>query len=298
MTQPMIGLLLFAAVAVPAVAAPAFAQSEAVLKSSFEGRTVMVKLDMPAAEDGVDVYPGTEPPLDYSQYATRLKRYGTAIHNGERAMVTKVKVKGKLIEFQLGGGGYGTFGDQTDPTVSVPPVPKSQREKDLERDIKTETDPVIKRRMEQERDALKAAREKEDRRNQAAAANATERRRALIAAQRLQSGSRFNVRYKNGVPAEALTPKGLEQALAAYVDFEPALGVPASTEPAFGAEIRKGMLVDEVDEVLGAPIRRSDRMEGSLRVNTRTYERGGVRLTGDFVEGVLVRAIRSEIVGE
>jgi hypothetical protein len=258
----------------------------------------MVKLDMPAAEDGVDVYPGAEPPLDYSQYATRLKRFGTAIHTGERVMVTKVKVKGKLIEFQLGGGGYGTFGDQTNPTVSVAPVPKSQREKDLERDIKTEKDSVIKRRMEQERGALEAEREREDRRNQAVTANATERRRALIAAQRLQSGSRFNVRYKNGVPPEALTPDGLERALAAYVEFGPAADVTASAEPAFGAEIRKGMLLEEVDEMLGAPTRRTDRMEGSLRVNTRTYERGGVRLTGDFVEGVLVRTSQTKTTSQ
>lgn len=293
MTQPIAGLLLLAA-----VAAPAFAQSEAALKSRFEGQTVVVKLDMPAAEDGVDLYPGVEPPLDYSQYATRLKRYGTAIHTGERAMVTKVKVKGKLIEFQLGGGGYGTFGDQTDPTISVAAAPKTQREKDLERDVKAETDEVLKRRMSQELDALRTAREREDRRNQAIAANATERRRALIAAQRLQGGSRFNLRFKKGVPPEALTPEALERALASYVDFMPALDLSVSTEPAFGAEIRKGMMLEEVDEMLGAPVRRTDRMEGSLRVNTRTYERGSVRLTGDFVEGVLVRTSRSEIAGE
>jgi len=49
--------------------------------------------------------------------------------------VTKVKVKDNLIEFQLGGGGYGTFGDDASSHVSVPVAGKSVREKNLERDI-------------------------------------------------------------------------------------------------------------------------------------------------------------------
>jgi hypothetical protein len=278
--------LLSCLVALAALAPPAAAQSEAALKGRYEGRMVTVKLDMPATENGVDVYPGTERPLDYAQYATRLKRDGTAIRAGERVMVTKVKVKGKLIEFQLGGGGYGTFGDQTNPDVSVGSVPKTKREQDLERDVKGEQDPVVKRRMQQELDALRNDREREDRRNRAATADATERRRAYIAERRLQGGSRFNVRYRDGVPAGALAPEAFEAALAAYVDFN-ARAEPA--RPPLGSDVRKGMPIETVDSLLGAPAERTERMEGTLRVSTRVYERGSERLIGDFVEGVLVR---------
>src|SRR3954447_3907294 len=108
------------------------AQSEAALKSYFEGRSVTLKLAMPGTESGVDIYPADPKPLDYPRYAERLKNNGTAIKAGERAVVTKIQVKGAHIEFQLDGGGYGTMGDETSPNVSVPSAEKSNRERNLE----------------------------------------------------------------------------------------------------------------------------------------------------------------------
>jgi hypothetical protein len=119
------------------IAGPLAAQDEASLKADFEGRVVAVRMDMPATDDGVDVYPAETPPVDFPRYQARVKKYGIAIRQGETAMVTKVKVKGKLIEFQLGGGGYGTAGDQTDASVGFAPAPKTEREKTLERDPRT-----------------------------------------------------------------------------------------------------------------------------------------------------------------
>jgi hypothetical protein len=43
-------------------------------------------------------------------------------------LVTKVKVKDDLIEFQLGGGGYGTFRDDASSNVFVPSASKTERE--------------------------------------------------------------------------------------------------------------------------------------------------------------------------
>jgi hypothetical protein len=40
-----------------------------------------------------------------------------------------------------------------------------------------------------------------------------------IRQRRLEGGSRFNVRFRDAVPASALTPHGLEAALAEYVIF-------------------------------------------------------------------------------
>jgi hypothetical protein len=212
-----------------ALAAPARAQDEAALRSYFEGRTVIVKVAMPATEAGIDVYPGAAQPVDYPELAKRMKKNGIAIQAGRSALVTKLKVKGNLIEFQLDGGGYGTSGDPTDATVWVESVPKTQREKDLEQAVKKETDPTLKRRLQGEALATASA---------------------------------------GAGPAEAAPPA------------EPQAGPLA---------LWKGMAVDEADRLLGAPASTSDRKEGTLAVNLRTYDSAPGRVLAEFVEGVLVR---------
>ena len=103
-------------------APPAFAQSEEALKDFFEGKTVVVKLDMPATQNGVDVFADARRPINFDDYSARLKSTGISIRSGESVMITKIRLKDKLIEFQLGGGGFGTFGDDTSTSVYVPSV--------------------------------------------------------------------------------------------------------------------------------------------------------------------------------
>jgi hypothetical protein len=280
----------------------AHAQSEAALKEYFEGRTVKLKLAMPGTEDGVDVYPSALKPLDFPRHADRLKDYGTALHSGDQALVTKLKVKAKLIEFQLDGGGYGTSGDETSSSVSVPSAPRTKREQNLEAELKREQDPVRRRAIKEELDDLKARRAREDARNRASVAEAQETKKANIRQRRLEGGSRFNIRYQDGVPATAITPEAIKQALAAYVDFDES--APAPTEvtsalpvagsvpvgkPGPGGLPAKGMLQADVDELLGTPKRTSDRMEGRLKVTTRVYPTTAGQVTAEFVEGVLIR---------
>jgi hypothetical protein len=292
-------LVLLALLISPLVA---HAQSEAALKEYFEGRTVKLKLAMPGTEDGVDVYSGTSKPLDFPRHADRIKDYGTALRAGDQALVTKLKVKAKLIEFQLDGGGYGTSGDETSSSVSVASAPRTKREQNLEAELKREIDPVRRRAIKEELDDLKATRAREDARNRASVAEAQETKKANIRQRRLEGGSRFNIRYKDGVPATAITPEAIKEALAAYVDFdEPA---PAPTEiasalpvatsvpagkPVPGGLPAKGMLQADVDELLGAPQRTSNRMEGRLKVSTRVYPTAAGQVTAEFVEGVLIR---------
>lgn len=281
-----------------ALAGSLAAQDEAALRSYFEGKTVLVKLALPAAEAGVNVYPGAAPPVDYPEHAKRLKKYGVAIQAGQPALVTKIKVKSKLIEFQLDGGGYGTSGDPTDPSVALATMPKTQREKDLEAAVKKETDPATKRRIERQIDALRADREREDRRNRAIAAGATERRREYIQERRLQGGSRFNLRYPKGVPLEALRVESVRAALGGFVEFESSSAAPpvaqvdsadAPAEPAGPLALRKGLLATEVDDLLGAPLKRTSRKEGTLAVISRTYDTRAGRVLAEFVEDVLIR---------
>lgn len=294
----MHSLLMFVCL-VGSTSATAYAQSEAELKDFFEGRSVRVKIDMPATQEGIDVYPDARRAIDFSQYSARLKSTGIAIRSGDSVLVTKVRVKDKLIEFQLAGGGFGTFGDDTSTSVSVPSVSKSRREKDLEKLVKDETDSARKRRLQRELDDLRNDREREDSRNRAAAASASEVKKARIATDRLHSGSRFNVRYQNGVPP-GLGPDGVMRALAEYVEFPFATDRPDTpSRPTGVADTRrqmagtgaiyKGMTMSEVEQALGKPEKTSDRNEGTLKVVTATYSRDDQRITAEFVEGVLIR---------
>jgi hypothetical protein len=280
-----------------AVASPLAAQSEAALKQHFEGKTVTSKLALPGTENGVDIYPGTARPLDYPRYADRLKDYGMAIKPGEPVTVTKIKVKSKHIEFQLGGGGYGTFGDEASTNVSTQEAPKTKREKNLEAQAKREADPVKKRAMNEELDDLKAERERENARNRSMVAEAEEHRKQNVRQRRLEGGSRFNIRYPAGVPAEALAPEAVMTALAQYLDFgqtgsaaaPPSIPLqPAVPSPRSGLP-RKGMLLQDVDALLGPAAKSSERKEGTLRVQTREYATPDGRVTAEFVEGVLIR---------
>jgi hypothetical protein len=267
--------------------APLAAQTEADLKRHFEGKRVTLKIDMPGTEQGVDIYPGTERPLDYSRYAARLKEHGTAIQAGDNAMITRIRVKSSHIEFQLDGGGYGTMADETSSSVYVEPTPKSNREKNLEAELKREKDPVRREQLKDELDDLENDREREDARNRADAAAVAQQKDQNIRQRRLEGGSRFNIRFRDAVPAGALTPQGLEAALVEYVAFTE---LPANSAPAAATKLpRKGMTVAELEELLGQPIQTAERSEGSLRVVTRTYPFGDGRLVAEFVEDVLFR---------
>lgn len=195
------------------------AQSEAALQRFFEGKRVRVKMDLPATHQGVDYHYGKERPLDFKSYSARIRQFGAALRNGDEAMVTGVKVKGKNIEFQLDGGGYGVLGDDSG-YVSPRSVPKSEREKDLERDIRNERDQDRRRRMERELDRLRDRREREERDEREEAERETRIRQEEIAEKRLRAGSRFNIWYPEGYLKESVpTPQDVMRLLGEWVDF-------------------------------------------------------------------------------
>jgi hypothetical protein len=294
--------------ALPALmmAAPLAAQSEGQLKSYFEGKTVVVKLDMPATDDGVDVYPTRARPVDFSKYARRIKAHGTAVKSGDSIVITKVKVKKDLIEFQLGGGGFGTFGDDKSTDVYVPATEKTRREKDLERDIKNEKDPEKRKAMSEELDALHKERDRQDALLKATTASAEQAKRENVRQQALTSGSRFNIRYDGGVSADALTPDAVMRALGQYVDFSGItsgiggaandtattgrVGTGPAAPCASGAlTLRRGLTEPEVESLLGKPQTIVEQAEGRLSTRTNVYVQPDRRVEALFVEGVLVR---------
>ena len=106
-----------------------------------------------------------------------MKSFPVALHNGDAVMITTVKVKDKLIEFQLGGGGFGTFGDDTDTSVKFTPAPKSDREKDLENQLSNTDDSDQRASIQRELDYLRRQRERDDQRNRALAEEAAKEKR-------------------------------------------------------------------------------------------------------------------------
>jgi hypothetical protein len=270
---------------------PARAQNEAALRRAFEGQSVVLKIDMPGTSSGVNVYPGQDMPVDFPDVATKLKKYGTAIRTGDAVMITKIRVKDDLIEFQLGGGGYGTFGDAMgEGGGGATEVGETPAEKALRDSIRHEPNSGTKRRMQRDLDALRSTRERENSQARSAAAQAEEIRQSNLRGRRIEGGSRFNVRFRGGVPPEALTPDGLRQMLSRYVDFGGAAAAPATdvAAPAGATTLRKGLLLDEVERLLGPAVTATESDDCALHVMTRTYRKDGQRTTARFVSGVLV----------
>jgi hypothetical protein len=199
-------------------ATPAFAQNEALLKDYFEGRRVVVRMDMPGTKDGVNVYPESRRDVNLAEYRTNLRRFGPAIRAGETAMVTLVKVKNDLIEFQLDGGGFGTFFDDTDTSVYIPYVDKSNRERELERRVRDEDNRYRRSELQRELNDLRNRRERENTRIRIERERISEYKRERVAVQRVNGGSRFNIRFNGRVPYD-LRPEDIMAALSEYLDF-------------------------------------------------------------------------------
>jgi hypothetical protein len=283
------------------VAAPAAAQSEQQLRQAFEGRYVIVRMDMPATHKGVDLYPEREPAVDFSGYSARLREFGVALRDGDRVMVTAVRVKKRNIEFQLGGGGYGVFSDDSG-SVYVPTESKSRREKDLEKEIKAERDAERRRRLQRELDALRRDRERENRYREAEKRELEMRKQSEIATKRLDAGSRFNVwlpeeRLQSSVP----NASELRRLLGAVIDFSgeggptlndrhTALAPPLPLPPTSGAgDLRRGLSADEVHDLLGGPTRSKPGKQGDLATLTEWFEQGDRVTEVVYVGGVVVR---------
>lgn len=273
-------------------AGPVLAQDEAALRRAFEGKSVTVKVDMPATSEGVEVRPAASTPVDFRSVGNLIKADGIGVHRGDTVTVTKVVVKDHHIEFQLGGGGYGTFADvlSTPTTPYVPYESKSRKQKDLEEDLKYAYDSRDRREIKDQISRESADRARDNTVAAVVNAQAQAANQATIAAKRAQSGSRFNIRYNDGFPEGALTPQGVMRTLQAYVEFDGG-GDTRDAAPAASASntsLRKGLTVLQVERMLGPAAKASDRTEGSVTLNIREYDTETEHVNGQFVGGVLV----------
>jgi hypothetical protein len=114
----------------PAIyALPLSAQDSDSLSNYFIGKEVVLKIDMPGSQQGVDLSFNKDNPMNWKQYSSRLKANGVAIRKGDTARITGFVVKNDRIEFQLDGGGFGTFFDDSSTTVNPRSVDKSDYER-------------------------------------------------------------------------------------------------------------------------------------------------------------------------
>jgi hypothetical protein len=288
-----------------AIACGCSAQSEDALKRYFEGKQVRVKIDMPGTHHGIDLYYKKDPPVDFKTYSQRLKNFGVALRDGDTVRVTTIHVKNKNIEFQLNGGGYGTFGDDSG-SVYLPSVTKSSRESSLERDLKNETDSRRRDDMNRELSRLRDTRQREERYRRERQIELETIKKREILEKRRDGGSRFNLWFPPELLAEAIpTPDLVMKALSDYVDFSPMTGShptagysrtieapappPAPPQPATPDRLRRGLTREQVHGMLGKPQAVKKRQEGQLEVETETFEDNEDRTEVDFVSGVVVK---------
>lgn len=297
---PKSGLLLLLVIA---ALVSVQAQSGESVKTYFTGKQVVLKIDMPGSQKGVDLKFNQSPPMNWKDYSSRLKQFGAAIRKGDTARVTSVVVKGDMIEFQLDGGGFGTFGDDTTSKVDAKQVDKSDYEKSLEQQIANTDDPDKKLQLQRDLDREQAKRQREQQANDRAAQVASQAKADQLAEKRAQGGSRFNLRWKGSIPQDQLTPDAIMKLLADYVDFgalqqanAPAAAQSASahaTAPAAGdapAQIERGMKIEDVTRMYGQGKQLSESMSGDgLKTQVYEYLPGEQRVEVTYVNGLVVK---------
>jgi hypothetical protein len=269
------------------------------LEGYFTGKEVTLKIDMPGTQQGVDLRYNKDVPMNWKEYSNRLKSNGVAIPKGATARVTGVVVKDDRIEFQLDGGGFGTFLDDTNTTVTAKSVEKSDYEKQLERQIANTTDEDKKRSLQRDLDRERARRERQDANNRATAQVASQIKAQQVADNRMRGGSRFNLRWSGSIPADQKTPQGLMKLLADYVSFDAlqtAAVAPAAQNPAGDAavpttaQLKRGMKIEEVTNLFGPGKQLSESVSNDgLKTQTFQYVTGDRRVEVTYVEGLVVR---------
>ncbi len=271
---------------------------------SFVGKEVVMKIDMPGTQQGVDLRFDKDNPMNWKEYSNRLKANGVSIRKGDTARVTGVVVKNDRIEFQLDGGGFGTFFDDSSSTVNPQSVDKSNYEKQLERDIANSTDDDQRRRLQRDLDRERARRQRQEDDNRNAAQVASQIKAQKVADQRLQGGSRFNLRWNGNIPPDQKSPEAVMKLLAAYMSFDgggqagapqgpppPAMqnGASDGAIPAT-AQLKRGMKMDEVTQLFGQGKQVSESVSGDgLKTQVVEYVSGDRRVDVTYVEGLVVR---------
>ncbi len=280
------------------------------LEGYFTGKTVVAKIDMPGTEKGIDLDFEKPTPLDWKSYSSRLNDFGIAIHRGDLVRVTKIALKSDHIEFQLNGGGYGTFGEDTSTKVNAKDVDKSKYEKDLEKQLDQTKDPKAKLDIQTQLDRERERRERQQQINRDEAEAASRVKAQQLAERRMRGGSRFNLNFKKTVPSDDRSPDAVMKLLAEYLDFDTthsngagAVAPAGAVDPTLvrrapytgvGAagvmQLKRGMKMEDVTALLGQgnSTAQSVSSEG-LKTQVMEYQTEDSVADVTYVEGLVVR---------
>lgn len=279
----------------------------ASVQSYFVGREVVLKIDMPGSQKGVDLRFNKPAPMDWKEYGSRIKQFGTAIPKGNTSRVTSIVVKKDMIEFQLDGGGFGTAGDDAQTKVDAKTVEKTDYEKNLEQQISQTDDPDRKAQLQRDLDREQAKRQKQQAANDRAAQIASQIKSQQVADKRAQGGSRFNLRWSGSIPPDQLNPDAVMRLLAQYVDFGSSQGgsaapaaqdsVPAMPADPAGsssasptAQLQRGMKMEDVNRLLGPGKQVSESVgDGGLKTQVYEYLTSDRKVDIIYVDGLVIR---------
>ena len=264
------------------------AQNEQALKQYFEGKMIVASIDLPASTQGINIFPEKNPQLDYGDYGNELKEFGAGVYSGESIIITKVVVKKNHIRFELGGGGYGGFWDESD-YVSAPRVAKTAKEEELESSIKEETNETRKRELRKQLDYEKKKREEEQARINFEAEQAREIKRQRIAEKRAKSGSRIHLRFDRRIDSKDLDIDQILDQLSEFAVLENEIINPTLAVKQNQNEMHKGMSWNDANLLLGMPVQAATDNQCDLTIMTCQYEKGNEIIEAKFVEGVLVK---------
>ncbi len=266
-----------------------YSQDEKSLQYALEGKRVTVLIEMPASQEGINIDLDEQRPMDFGEYSRRIKQYGIAIKPNDQVLITKITKKKKHIEFQLAGGGYGTFGDESGHVPSVQ-IPVSLKEEEIKKQLgDTKISKERKTELQSSLDELKRQRLIQQQQNDQQAALQSSLNRNAIQEKRRSGGSRFNIRLNRNVEDRDLTVEFLRNALSEYVDFNNINNSTTVMSPISASGLSKGISLDEMVKIFGLPKSLVSSNECNIEITTCSFEKGDQLIKAIFAEKILVK---------
>lgn len=192
------------------------------IRKALEGRSALVKMDMPAIDAGIYMYfDDANVSFDHGSYNKLVKDYGISVKKGTKTKITGVRVTGKGIEIDLDGGGspdreWIVGGMRlTEPQ----PVARSDREVELERRLLNESNPSVASSLRTELEYERDRRMRQDDRNREAFERVARLRSQYIEENRKNWGSKLIVSVRSRKPS--VTLRDMLKSLSQYVELLP-----------------------------------------------------------------------------
>jgi len=196
--------------------------AELRIRKALEGRQAIVKMDLPAIDSGISmIFDDTNITFDEVNYKNLVKEYGVAIKSGTKARITGVRVSPRGIEIDLDGGGS----PERDWLVgnvrlaAPSPLQKTDRELDLERQVRMETNGQTLNMLKDELDFEQKARFSQDDRNRDAFERVSRYRNQYLKENRKNWGSKIIIVIRTKKDSTPL--RDLVKSLGKYVELLP-----------------------------------------------------------------------------